>query len=375
MKMVVVQVTRYQAVFFRSQVMVQAVTRWEIQPRNTSAGGGLAIQGLAIFGEGNWRDPKSNGACRAVQLSDASDSWRCQVEAIVVQKIYAEGSTVFFIANLPQDTQKSWIYAVDVANGSVRWKTPVDGWAYALFLVKTEGLVLFSSKGLFPFDIHNVASLIDKQTGAVKKSPLALGEGSPTAAIWNNQVAIVRFGYPWIDILNPTTWTTARIYTEQHPIWRGSFLGDRCYIATGADPSTPFIAAVNLATCTREWTQPYGEFVSAIRAQGKNVVVAGAYGSAASISLLDSASGAAKWTVPAGNAVPLLGPVVANQLVAQIRIAPAPPWTAITIGLDLDTGAENFRFELPRDIGWISDAGQNVVLSSHLDYLFAFDIT
>jgi outer membrane protein assembly factor BamB len=361
--------------------MVQAVTRWVIKPRY-SDGDGLAIQGLAIFGELGTNDPTPNGACRAVRLSDGSDVWHCQVEAIVSSQIHAEGSTVFFIPNYEpqQGTFKSWVYAVDVATGSVRWKTSVDGWG-SEFLVMAEGLVLFTSKYMKPApstdeDIHYVASLIDKQTGAVRKS-LDLGAGFPLAAIWNSQVAIVHRDHAWIDILNPTTWTTARIYTDQQPIRAASFLADRCYITTSADaPGPSIVAAVNLATRTPEWTQPYGEHVSAIQAQGQNVAVAkGVYLSAASIGLCDNASGTAKWTVPAGTAVPLLGPVVANQLVAQIRIRPAPQPTAITIGLDLDTGAESFRFELPYSIGWISDAGQNVVLSSHLYNLSAFEIT
>jgi hypothetical protein len=375
--------------------MVQAVTRWVIKP-SYSDGGGLVTQGLAIFGEmgtNGWvaggGNPTPNGACRAVRLSDGSDVWRRQVEAVVTSEIHAEGSTVFFIPTYliePQGAEKSWVYAVDVANGLVRWKTSVDG-SGRLFLVKAEGLVLFTSKYMKPApstdeDIHYVASLIDKQTGAVSKS-LDLGAGFPIAAIWKTQVAIVHRDRPWIDILNPTTWTTDRIYTDRQPIRDASFLGDRCYITTSADPAGPspsIVAAVNLVTRTREWTQPYAEHVSGIQAQGQNVAVAtGAYSadykSAASISLLDSASGAAKWTVPAGTPVPLLGPVVANQLVAQIRIRPATQRTAITIGLDLNTGAESFRFELPYSIGWITDDGQNVVLSSHLDNVFAIDIT
>src|SRR5262249_46806565 len=302
--------------------MVQAVTRWVIKP-SYSDSGALITQGLVIFGEqGNngWvvggGSPTPNGACRAVRLSDGSDAWRCPVEAIVSSEIHAEGNIVFVVPNYliePQGLLKSWIYAVDAATGAVRWKAPVDGRG-SEFLIKPEGIVLATNKYMKPApstdeDIHYLASLIDKQTGAVKKS-LDLGAGFPIFAVWNNQVAIVHRDRPWIDLLDPTTWTTARIYTDQQPIRDASFLGDRCYIATSAgssvQPSGPsVVAAINLATRSLEWAKQYGEYVAAIRAEAQNLYIAtGVPDAAASISLLDNASGIAKWTVSAGTAVP-----------------------------------------------------------------------
>jgi hypothetical protein len=97
-------------------------------------------------------------------------------------------------------------------------------------------------------------------------------------------------------------------------------------------------------------------------------------GSGTSISLLDAADGTVKWTVPAGSQTPVLGPVVAGNLLAQIEIRPIAQRTAITVGLDILTGAETFRCELPYSTNWVIDAGNGMIVSSHHDNVFMLDL-
>jgi hypothetical protein len=66
---------------------------------------------------------------------------------------------------------------------------------------------------------------------------------------------------------------------------------------------------------------------------------------------------------------------VAANLLAQIEIRPAEQRTAITIGLDILTGDETFRCELPFSTGWVIDAGHGMVVSSHLENIFALDLS
>src|ERR1700694_229053 len=348
---------------------------WVIDP-NYNPGEAAVDQGLIIFGE---MGKDNAGACRAIRLSDGTDVWRCQTPGAVMSDVHTEGGLAFFIVTFmvgPQNAMQSYMYAVDVATGLTRWRTLIEGWGGPEFLVKTEGIVLTTNKYLIPApitdeDIHYLVLLIDKQTGAIKKS-LDLGAGAIIMAIWNNQIAIIHKDRPWIDILDANAWTTSRIYTDHAGIRAACFLDDRCYISTWRS----VVAAINLATGKQEWSQSYSDDVVWVHAQGKNVFAAmqASDGTNGSISLLDNVNGIAIWTVSAGTSAPLLGPVVGDKLLAQIRIRPAASKTAITIGLDIATGAEVFRCEFPYSLGWISDAGQNIALSSHLDKLFALNL-
>src|SRR5262249_22600365 len=237
--------------------MLQAITRWVIKPEWTTRPAAVA-QGLVLFGEvgaNGWivggGNPTPNGGCRAVRLSDGSDVWRRPVEGIVTSPVRAEGGIAYFVAtfmNAAQKTYKSLAYAVDVATGSVRWTAPADGWAND-FLILMEGIVLFPTPG-------DAALLIDKQTGTFKKR-LDLRPGAMVGGIWNEQIAIVYLFGPWIDILDPKTSTTTRLYTHPQPIWEVSFFGDRCYVAASSDQFGPsVITSVNLGTGTREWSRP-----------------------------------------------------------------------------------------------------------------------
>jgi SpoVK/Ycf46/Vps4 family AAA+-type ATPase len=42
-------------------------------------------------------------------------------------------------------------------------------------------------------------------------------------------IALVHANRPWIDMLNPTSWTTSRLYTAPQPIQTVLFDGDRCW--------------------------------------------------------------------------------------------------------------------------------------------------
>jgi hypothetical protein len=266
----------------------------------------------------------------------------------------------------------------------VKWHTLIDGWAYD-FLIRAEGLVAWFNKFMKPVaitddEIHYRAVVLDKSSGAVKVD-VDLGPGAITAQSRSDRIALVHKERPWIDMLDPKSWTVSRLYTAPQPIRIALFDGDNCYIGMGPVPSnapgTPSIAAVNLTTGAVGWVRTSAPNVWDFRANGQSLFVAMDSvppGSGTSISLLDATDGTTIWTAPAGSKTPVLGPVVAGNLVAQIEIRPNPHTTAITVGLDVLTGTEIFRCELPYSTNWVIDAGNGMIVSSHYENVFMLDL-
>jgi len=373
-----------------SQAIGPVTPKWTVKPAYND-GAAAVDQGLVVYGEMGAND--AGGACLAVRLADGANVWRCPVPATVnvMSEVHTEAGIAYFIATFlvgpgVQNKEQSYVYAVNLATGAVKWHTLVDGWAYD-FLIRTEGLVAWFNKSMKPVaitdeDIHYRAVVLDKSSGAVKVD-VDLGPGAITAQSRSDRIALVHANRPWIDMLDPKSWTISRLYTAPQPIQTALFYGDRCYIgispiAEGLDPTGPsWIAAINLTTGAPDWMKLDARYVWDLSADGQNVFAAmyPAPGeSGTSISLLNAADGTIKWTVPAGSKTPVLGPVVAGSLVAQIEIRPNPQTTAITIGLDVLTGAEIFRCELPYSTNWVIDAGNGMIVSSHHDNVFMLDL-
>jgi outer membrane protein assembly factor BamB len=366
--------------------MSQAITPKWVKDVHYCENQGALSSNVLIFGV--MGTAQESGAVQAVRLRDGSDVWSLQTVGSAMSVVLVEGglayaTAIFSVTTAGVRQEKVSIYAIDVATGLPRWRVVLDGWAKML-LLKTEGLIAFASREMTPAphddnDIHFFATLLDKQTG-VTKDVLDLGPGFPVAAVWNNQIAIVHHNRPWIDILDPATWTLSRKYTAPQPIQQACFEDGRCYAALSAEfEGASTLISVDLATGAPGWSQPQNMRIVDLLAQGRNLVMSarptpGDTGTPHFISLMDIDSGIPMWTSPAGTAAPQIGPIIGGKAIAQLRYRPAKVTTAVTVAYDLETGAEIFHCEFPYSAGWTLDAGDGVLVSSHLDKLFALDL-
>ncbi|MCZ4088708.1 outer membrane protein assembly factor BamB family protein [Sinorhizobium psoraleae] len=219
---------------------------------------------------------------------------------------------------------------------------------------------------------------IDKATGSDLRQ-VDIGPGYPALfALWNNMVLFARQDSNVLQLLDPATLAITTIAHLPGPVVSAALDKDRCYVTDNAQGvGQGRLTAVRLTDGVEIWRQTYDISTETILAQG-GVIALGmrrdqGLDGQAEIWRVDHENGAVLWRINAGNRSPVLGTVMRNLLLAQIRQRDVNPDSTVTAAFDLRDGRERLRFDHPFSVAWVVDAGNGLALASHFDFLAAID--
>lgn len=369
---------------------LQLVPKW-IVDKIFNFGKPALFNGTMILGSmGTIGDP---GNCRAVRIADGIEVWTFPAASDIRGAVLVDKGTVYFSGismTQPNNVQHSFLYAVDAQTGIQRWRTNIDSWL-DLQLMDEQFLYFTASKDLIPgpktsSDITYLVITVDKATGVVKSS-VDIGPGLPMVFRFrNDELLMAREDFQKLQFVDPRTMQTKRTYEALAKIIDAALNGNRCYLVMGPDSDSKYrLTALNLDHLTEEWTQVYPFKCASVFASGDvlAITVGSPAGTAAPryfIQLLDPANGLMRWSYEAGNRVSFMGIIMRGNLLVQARFRPElmhpkDPEFTLTVALDLRNGREVFRVDHPYSTGWVIDAGDDLAIANHVEYILALDTT
>ncbi|MEO8378265.1 MAG: PQQ-binding-like beta-propeller repeat protein [Acidobacteriota bacterium] len=355
--------------------------KWSI-PAFLSFGRPALTNGLVLFGQmsGVSAGQPVSGLCRAIRLADGIEVWELPTASDVRGDVLVEGGIAYcsgFFLITPSNRRESFVFAIDALTGVQKWRTYVAEWLGDEIISWNDQLFFHGAKEM-PWESNNDIVVVDKATGVIRRV-VPIGLGAPALfSLWTNKILVARHDGVAVELWDPATWTATRVFTARAPIRTAILTKDRCYVVDqldAVDVGKSRVTALHLPAGTEEWTKAFDFNCTTIFAEDKVVAIGMQLGASAEILRLDDVNGNVLWRYAAGNRVPVVQALMGGKLLAQVRQRPVPPGTTLTVALDLRDGRELFRHDHEFSCAWAIDAGGGVAVASHVDEVFALDVS